>query len=232
MGGIPLFALVSIGIPPAISIKECEQIYQGIKKASRKYNVAILGGDTVASPQNLFISISLIGEVEKSKLTTRSKAQVGDRVLVSGHLGGSILKKHFSFQPRIELSRYLVNNFKISAMLDISDGLASEAIKLAKMSEKGILLLADKIPISSSVKKLNKKSRQDPLNQALYNGEDYELLFTTSPKNVSKIIRGAKNKLNIKVTDIGEITSKTKNYKLCYENKNIALKDQGFDHFR
>jgi len=230
MGGIPKFALISIGLPQKISVSQCKNLYQGIKKTADKYKVSILGGDTV-SAKELFISISLLGEVERKNLVTRNKAKEGDILLVSGSLGGTILKKHYSFSPQVDLSRYLVKHFKLSSMIDLSDGLASDAVKIAQKSQVGLILFGDDVPLSSDAKKLAKKTSKAPLCHALFDGEDYELLFTVPPRSVTKLIQQVKEKLKILITPVGKIVNKKEGYQLYSNHKYTKLHPKGFDHF-
>ncbi len=216
MGGIPKYGLVSLGLKKNTSLKFVDELYRGIKTIARKFDVKILGGDTVSSSK-LVINISLTGEVEKKYLTLRKGAKIGDKIYVTGRLGGSISGKHLSFIPRVKEARYLVKNLHPTAMIDISDGLLSDLKRICEASNVGARIEQSKIPVSREAVSLQ---------NALTGGEDFELLFTVS-KKYNNLIKSAK----FSITQIGEIT-KRGIILLDERNKNIHLKETGFDHFK
>ena len=216
MGGIPKYGLVSLGLKKNTSLKFVDELYCGIKTIARKFDVKILGGDTVSSSK-LVINIALTGEVEKKYLTLRKGAKIGDKIYVTGRLGGSISGKHLSFIPRVKEARYLVKNLHPTAMIDISDGLLSDLKRICEASNVGARIEQSKIPVSREAVSLQ---------NALTGGEDFELLFTVS-KKYNNLIKSAK----FSITQIGEIT-KRGIILLDERNKNIHLKETGFDHFK
>ena len=135
MGGVPVWAVVSVGLPKKLALETVSKIYSGIKKAAQEFNVNLVGGDT-SSADKLVIDVAMIGKVEKKKLALRSNAKLGDAVFVTGTLGGAVASgKHLNFTPRVKESQALVNNFKINAMMDISDGLSSDLKHILQMSK-------------------------------------------------------------------------------------------------
>lgn len=221
MGGLPKYALVSLGLPKDLPFKFIDTFYEGINFIAKRFKINIIGGDTNKS-EKIIIDISLIGEVEKENLILRDGAKEGDQIFVTGDLGGSIYKEHLEFLPRIEESRYLVKNFKINSMIDISDGLVSDLYKIIKSSKVGAVIYESLIPISKDAKSLN---------EALYMGEDFELLFSLSLEQAIRLIKSKRKNL-AKFNYIGEITNKRFGLKIITKKcEEKALKPIGFNHF-
>ena len=238
MGGIPKYALVGLGLKKETSVKFVDEIYRGIRSLAKKFKVKILGGDTVASSK-MVINITLSGEVEKKYLTLRNGAKIGDKIYVTGALGGSILGKHLSFIPRVKEARYLVKNLHPTSMIDISDGLLSDLKRVCEASKVGAKIYQEKIPLSKGVISLAKKKKEDPYQLALTGGEDFELLFTLShhpplyplPSREGKAEEGFILPSKVHITQIGQIT-KRGIVLLDEKNKIIHLSKIGFDHFK
>ncbi len=224
MGGIPLYAVISAGIPEGKE-KIIKQLLNGFKFMAEKYRFDIVGGNLTKS-NVLFIDVCIVGKVEKKYLKLRSGAKPGELIYITGTLGGSQIKKHLNIKPRIEEGRFLVKNFPVSSMIDISDGLSSDLITLAKESKVGFKIFLDKIPVSSEAKKIS-KTEKEAIFHALNDGEDYELVFTVPEKFRNKIPSRYKT---TKISLIGEIT-KVKRYTGIYKNKKIKIMPSGFDHF-
>ncbi len=245
MGGLPTFALVTIGLPKSISVESVISIYDGITAIGRRYRCKVIGGDTVFSPKRVFISIALLGEVEKKFLVKRSGAKHGDLIFVTGDLGEAqagleflkrnprkkspVIRKHLNPLPRIDEARTLVSDLKISSMIDISDGLSSELFHLAEESNLGAVIYQEKIPISSNCKKAGRFLGKPPLLWALSSGEEYELLFTVGRKELSRL---EKVKRKVRVSLIGEMVSKREGVVLQQKSgKKRKLTKTGFKHF-
>ena len=216
-GGLPRFALVSLGLPKRSSVRLIDEIYRGINYFAKKFGINIVGGD-LSSARQLTIDISLLGMVEKENLTLRSGARVEDIIFVTGSFGGSIRGKHLDFSPRLKEARFLVRNFKIGSMIDVSDGLAQDLGHILEASEVGGIIYEDLIPLSK---------RCRGLKDALYSGEDFELLFTLPLREARR--------LSVKRDDfipIGKIIQKKFGLHLMdrrgRENK---LNPRGFTHF-
>jgi len=216
--GLPRYCLVSLGIPLKTSVDFIDRLFKGMLDITRQYKINLAGGDLSRS-EKLIIDVSMLGIVEKKYLALRSGAKTGDIIFVTGELGGSILGKHLKFKPRLKEARFLVKNFKVNAMIDISDGLASDLGHILEQSSAGALIYADLIPVSKQAR---------GLNDALYMGEDFELLFTLSREEAKKI-------LNKRLTDfkpIGEIVDKKLGLRLIDKrNKERIIKPKGFKHF-
>jgi thiamine-monophosphate kinase len=175
--GVPRYALVCLGLPKRTPVKKVDRIYQGINSLARKYKINIVGGD-LSSADRLTIDISLIGQVEKKKLILRNGAKVGDIIFVTGSLGGTIKGKHLQFKPRLEEARFLVKNFRVNSMIDVSDGLSQDLGHILKQSSVGAVIYENLIPLSREAKSL-----QD----GLCSGEDFELVFTMGLKDARRL---------------------------------------------
>ena len=215
MAGVPTHAVVAVGLPKKYTGRFLKDLNRGIQGLARQFHVNVVGGDTNRS-EKVLLSVALLGEVEKGKALTRSGARVGDAVCVTGPLGGSYAsKKHLNFIPRIEEARYLARHFHIHAMMDISDGLASDARRLCEASGVGIRLEEKAIPVSRHAKHVR---------EALNEGEDFELLFTLSQKEVVRLPKHC--------SVIGSVTRESHGLKLLKQNGAVITLRGGFDHFQ
>ena len=256
MNGEAKQVTVSIGLSNRFGLEAIEELYKGIYLACKQYNVDLIGGDTSSSKQGLIISVTAIGEVAKDKVTYRSGAKFNDLLVVSGDLGRSFMglqllereKSVYTENPQIQpdlggndyvLERQLkpearkdiikqLEQFGIkpTAMIDISDGLASELIHICDQSECGANIYDEKIPIDHTTYQLARDFELDPSVVALNGGEDYELLFTVAQSDYDKI------KDNPHFTVIGHITDKASGINLIAKNgTSHELTAQGWDAF-
>ncbi len=234
MNATPTQVTVSIAFSNRFSVEALDELYEGIYAACEKYNVDLVGGDTSTSQKGLIISVTAIGEVTPNEWVTRSGAQKGDLVCVSGDLGGAFLgltllereKKIYlenpGVQPDLENETYIVgrmlkpearkdiiewlaeNNIMPTSMMDISDGLSSEILHICKQSNCGAVLYEEKIPVHEDARMFAYKLELDPTACALSGGEDYELLFTIKQSDYDKIV------LSEQISVIGYITEPEK----------------------
>ena len=216
-GGMPRYCLVSLGLPPKTDFNLVKEIYRGIKSLASKFKVNLVGGDTNSS-KNIVIDVTVIGEVKKKNLVLRNNAKKGDIIVVSGKLGGSIFGHHLNFTPRLKEAGFLVNNFKINSMIDISDGLSSDLGHIIKESRKGAIIFEDLIPKTKSI------------TSALNDGEDFELLFTLSPNEARRLFR-SKNKLKRLFSPLGVITEGGGIVLINSKGKQNKILPRGFVHF-
>lgn len=197
MGGLPRHALVTVAAPPDREARWLQAIYAGIKKCATRFGAGIVGGETARSPGPLFLSIALTGIVEKTRCVLRSGGRAGDALFVTGRLGGSIRGRHLTFTPRVEEARWLVENFRIRAMMDLSDGLAADLPRLARASRCGFETHEEKLPLNTRCTKEN----------ALADGEDYELLFALAPSDASALLNSWRKQFpKLPLTQIGALT--------------------------
>lgn len=209
MAGNPTAALITIALPAGFEDDRISRIYDGIKKLAGQFAVAIVGGETTTSKGGMLISIAMLGTIPKSRTLLRSGARVGDAVFVSGELGGSIFRKHLEFQPRIREAQFIADRFDIHALIDISDGLAGDLRHITTQSRCGAELLGSMIPISKTAKVAarNETTAKPALLAALTDGEDFELLFTVSPKDAVALKDAwAEQFTDLRLSCIGRIT--------------------------
>jgi thiamine-monophosphate kinase len=216
--GIPAHCLVSLGLPKKTSVSFTDKLFQGMLAMARKFNLNLVGGDLSSSPK-LVIDVSMLGFVEKKYFISRGNARAGDVIFVSGTLGGSIFGRHLKFTPRVKEARYLVENFRINAMIDVSDGLAQDLGHILRQSSKGAVLFEDLLPFDSRAK---------GLDDLLYSGEDFELLFTASRPQAEKILR----KSGRLFKPIGEIVGQGRGITLITTaGEERGIQPKGFRHF-
>ena len=243
MGGRPLYALVSLGIPRDTETESIVDLYKGMLELAKKHEVRIIGGDTVASPTTA-ITLTLIGEaVDEDKILKRSAAKPGDLIAVTGTFGASaaglammqrrltfdkkteaaLREAHFKPTPRINEGQVLTRN-GVKAAIDVSDGLLGDLEKMCLPSGVGAKLYSDRIPIHPAVLK---SFGNEAVRLALTGGEDYELIFTAPQKIVNVI----KRELACPVTVVGEIV-KSKGVEVLDEDGNeFSWSFAGWDHF-
>lgn len=225
MGGEPVSAVISLAMPSGTDAKFVNELIKGINSLAHRFSVDIVGGDTVSSPKAIVISVSVIGIAPREKVVFRSGAKVGDKILVTGALGGSIFKKQFNFIPRIKEAQWLTLHGRINAMMDITDGLSLDLYRLITKSKVGAKLWKESIPISADAYKT-----ENAFESALNDGEDFELLIVTS--DPEKLIKKWKNK-NVPLTVIGEITRERGKIKLINKyGKTKRIIPRGYEHFK
>ena len=213
MGGDPLDAVITVAISPDRELGWLTDLYAGLNEAAARYGVNLVGGETSRSPGPVFVSVALTGKIEKERLVVRSGGKIGDRLYVTGRLGGSLQGKHLSFEPRLAESRWLTQNFKLHAMIDLSDGLGSDLPRLAKASGTGFEIDFSALPKNAGCSE----------EQALTDGEDYELLFAVSEEDGAKLEADwIKAFSELPLTRIGRLT----------ERNGDPLIKPGYDHFR
>lgn len=226
MGGVPRWAVVSIGLRRGTDARWVKQLYAGLQAAATAFGCQIVGGDTTHVRHDQFVVVALVGEVERTRLTLRSGAKVGDSILVTGTLGGSLRGKHLSFTPRIHEARWLVGHFPVHAMIDLSDGLSSDLYRLAEASPRGIAfeIYAAEIPIS--------RAARGSLSAALRDGEDFELLFTLDPRHVTALRQKWARRFRTELTEIGRVVNSKHRVALIQrDGSRQPLTAAGYDHF-
>lgn len=196
MSGVPQFALVTLIVPADRALAWTKKIYRGLETAARTFDVAIVGGETSNIRSSAVISVSLTGFVEKNRWVGRGGGKAGDDLFVTGRLGGSLGGRHLKFTPRIEEARWLTRHFRIHAMMDLSDGLGADLPRLARASGLGFEVDQNVVPRNPGCS----------INQAIADGEDYELLFAVSAKTSAELQRRWRKRWPLKLTRIGRLT--------------------------
>ncbi len=186
MTGTPTHALVTLGLCEKHKSAFVEKIFKGLRDIAAEYNVNIVGGETTTLPK-LTLSISLLGTCFKPIL--RNGSQPGDAIFVTGEVGGSIIRHHLEFTPRIKEAHWLAENFDLHAMIDLSDGLATDLRHLLHKN-RGAEILTKTLPVRREARLLAKENPggKTALLAALTDGEDYELLFTVAAKHAVTLL--------------------------------------------
>ena len=247
MGGVPRFALISLALARGVSRRWVKSFYMAIYHLADRYGVAVLGGDTAIVPARTTVDVVLIGEVPKGKALLRSGAKAGDQIFVSGRLGCSALglrllregarpqtawakaalQAHLRPEPRCALGQFLATRGLASALIDISDGLSTDLARLCGASKVGARISEASLPIP--VIGQPRPAALEPLQLALHDGEDYELLFTVPPgklRQIPKQFRG------VSLHCIGVVESSKRIYLVRPSGDAKILKPSGFDHFQ
>lgn len=230
MGGTPLWILVDLVAPAATPLARIRGLYAGLIAAARKWDLAILGGDT-AEGDTLELHITGVGRIPRGAAILRSGARAGDLVYVTGALGGAYLpgsRHHLLFEPRLAAGRFLAENKFATAMMDLSDGLAADLPRLLDASRRGVRLEAAAIPLSRAA-----RATPHPLHHALCDGEDFELLFTVAPRNRARFAAAWQRKFpRLPATCIGEILADPKRRTLVLPSGVSApFRPGGYQHF-
>ena len=227
MATIPFAAVAAVALPRQFSSEELKKLHKGILEAGDKFNCRLIGGDITSWQTDcgkLAVNITMLSKPAKTPPITRSKAKVGDIICVSGTLGASIAGKHISFTPRVYEALEIAALAEPTAMMDISDGISTDLTHLARLSKVGAVIYEKDLPISDAAMKTS-----SPVEAALNDGEDFELLFTLSRENFKKLKKSWK--MSTPITAIGEITASG----LKIINKDGVAKEltpKGFDHIR
>ncbi|MBC7325612.1 MAG: thiamine-phosphate kinase, partial [Moorella sp. (in: Bacteria)] len=252
MGGIPEQALVSLGLRPEQQVDFVDKLYAGLRECGRRFGVNIVGGDTVASPRAMVINLAILGRVEKESCLYRNGARPGDILLVTGDLGGAAAgldtllsprpapvaavtyarERHFRPTPRVAEIRAALPFGGITAADDISDGLVAEIYAVARASGVGIILEAAAIPIAPATRELAVVYNKDPLDYALYGGEDFELLLACRPEKVEAVRKAITATCRTAVTPVGRVVPATEGITMVVNGQRISLNPGGYNHFR
>ncbi len=215
MSGIPEFTLVTLAIEGRRRVSWVEKLYRGLTRAAARFQVAVVGGETSDTRGSTIVAISAAGYVERDRCVWRSGGNANDDLFVTGRLGGSIRSRHLKFIPRIDEARWLTSHFHIHAMIDLSDGLGTDLPRLARASKLGFVIEQNALPLAPGCSP----------EQAISDGEDYELLFALSPRNREALEKKWASAFpKIPLTRIGQLTAKREIGKAKFR--------AGYVHFR
>jgi thiamine-monophosphate kinase len=197
---VPQFALITLIVPEQTEVAWVQGLYRGLRQAANRFKVSIVGGETSNTPGPIAISVSVIGFVEKLRAASRRGGRSGDDLFVTGRLGGALRRKHLKFVARIVESRWLTKNFSIHAMIDLSDGLGADLPRLARASKVGFDIELENLPVAHGA----------TIDNAISEGEDYELLFAVSPRDRNSLERQWQRKFpRLLLTRIGSLNRKS-----------------------
>src|SRR5437667_5235108 len=212
---LPQFALITLIASKETESRSVNKLYRGLRKAAARFKVNIVGGETSSTLGPVVISVSVVGFVEKDRRVSRKGGKVGDDLFVTGTLGGAVKRKHLQFVPRIVESRWLTKHFSIHRMMDLSDGIGAPLPRLARPNKLGFTIEMERLPLNRGIR----------IDNAISEGEDYELLFAISPRDRDLLEREWQKKFpKLPLTRIGRLNRKSK------------IKDQklprGYVHFQ
>jgi thiamine-monophosphate kinase len=209
MGGTAAHAVITLALPQDFTPAYVQELYQGLNALAREHGVAIVGGETTTNAERYLVSVALTGWVDRQLCLLRSGARPGQAIFVTGELGGSLAGRHLDFEPRLAEGRWLAAHFKPTAMIDLSDGLASDLRHLLAFGGLGADLLETAIPVSRAAKVRARQSTlaKPPLVAALTDGEDFELLFTVATTRAVPLVDAWKAAFpKVRLSCIGRIT--------------------------
>jgi thiamine-monophosphate kinase len=218
MGAQPQWLLVNVVARPEQDARMLEDIYSGMNALCHRFGATLIGGD-VARGHSLELHVFGTGTVPAGTALLRSGAAAGDQLFVTGALGGSIQGRHLDFIPRVAEGLFLRESGCITSMMDISDGLATDLRHILKCSGVGALLDAERIPLNGT------------LDQALYDGEDFELLFTVRPDQTDTLLAAWSEHFDAKLYAIGKMTDEKHTLRLNQAGRAQVLNARAFEHF-
>lgn len=226
MGARPLGALISLAVPPETPVRWIDRLYAGLAECAATYGCPVVGGDTVRAPRVIALSVTALGSVPAGRAVRRSGARKGDLLCVTGVLGDSaagmaLLERgerrsrasaplfdwHRRPRPPVEAGSALAEAGLATAMLDLSDGLASDLQHISRGSRVGARVELERLPISDAARRAAEKLGQDPVDWALHGGEDYQLLFTVPPERFADV-PPALGPLGVTATIIGRMAGR------------------------
>jgi thiamine-monophosphate kinase len=251
MGGEPVGSFLSLAIPKETDVEYLDSFLKGYLELSEKYNIPLLGGDTTKSLKHLTINVCVIGKCERGKAKRRNMAMTHDIICVTGFLGDSagglqilldklpetpdneyLLTKHHLPEPRLNEGLYLGDLSGVHSMMDISDGIASDLVHILKASGKSAIINIEKLPVSDALKRASGKYDWNTEELAISGGEDYELLCTIAPEEFQNVSNSFLSDFGKPLFPVGTIAEGSPCIQWFKNNKEIILKNRGYDHFR
>lgn len=204
MGAIPHSAFISVSLPRR-GAAWTQEFFQGLFDLAKEFNIAIAGGDTNSWDGPFVVNVTAIGTPGPGGVITRSGAKPGDWVFATGEFGGSIKSHHLTFMPRVKETLQLTQHVEVHAMIDVSDGLAADLRHILEASNVGAIVDAASIPISTAARELAATDGKSPLEHALGDGEDFELIFCVSAQDGQRLLDHPLG--GVQCTSIGVITA-------------------------
>ncbi|MCY3714132.1 MAG: thiamine-phosphate kinase [Gemmatimonadetes bacterium] len=253
MGGVPRHALTTLCLPVHRSMEDVEALYAGFHDLAGHdgHPVSIVGGDMSSTDGPTVVSITVSGEAAEERITRRSGAGAGDILCVTGHLGASetglrllrlarerpadrfegVLCRHRTPVPRVREGVLLANSGWVRAMIDVSDGLSSDALHVGRDSGVGLNLNGNALPIAEETRRAMEELRLDPIGTALESGEEFELLCAVAPEGVERLAAELAERTGTALTPIGECLSADRGYTFTDHTGNRPLRPEGYEHF-
>lgn len=250
MGGKPVGSFLSVAIPSDVDVEYLDSFMEGYHQLSNLHKTPLLGGDTTKSLQHLAINVCAIGECPKGRAKLRSSAKPGDLICVTGSLGSSaaglqallqgikkdddvrsLIEGHHQPDVRVNEGLLLAGTAGVNAMMDISDGIASDLLHILKASGCGATVDIDKLPISETMSKVAISCGWNKYQLAATGGEDYELLLTISPEYYNEVSTAFSAAFNIPLTAIGKIVAGAPTISWRFNGRPTNESLHGFNHF-
>ncbi|GAE27276.1 thiamine-monophosphate kinase [Halalkalibacter wakoensis JCM 9140] len=250
MGAIPTYYLVSVAVPPTWTEEELSEIYEGMNELAKRYEIDLIGGDTVSSNDALVITVTAIGKVEQGKAIFRSDARADDIVFLTGYVGGSaagldvlfekgfnglfsdkekqLVKAHQEPTPHVEAGRILAKSNARISLNDVSDGVASEANELAEASQARLIIEQERIPLHPA---MSEYSVERQLKFAMFGGEDFVLIGTV-PKEKKEEISTQFRKSGLPFHEIGFMEAGEPSVFIKEGNERKKIQKHGYNHFQ
>jgi len=222
MCGLPTYVIISIVAPKSFRLNDLKQLYDGMLSISNSYNCSIVGGDFISHDGPLAINVTVLGQAKQEQLRFRFGTDANDHIFVSGALGGSRRGHHLTFEPRVELGQILGDNADVHSVTDITDGLVIDLHSILSAGNYGATLIESDIPTSKHL-----VNGQTAVEAALYDGEDFELLFTASSEYAGHLENNAGV---IPITKIGYVTQNPEFLLLTESGETKALDVRGYSH--
>jgi len=252
MGGRPRYALLSLGLPGGYEESWLKEFMAGFLDRLGEFDTILIGGDTVRTAAGIVLSVTVLGEAAENEVLLRSTARIGDLILVSGPLGEAgaglelcrqghcagtdgrwsrLLAAHLDPQPEVTLGLVLARSGLVSAMMDLSDGLATDLANLCRESGVGAEVDGAALPISEETRQAAEFLHADALSWALGGGEDYRLLFTVAFDQLETLQALASRELGRELYPVGRIVAEP-GVRLLAGATSREISDLGYDHFR
>ncbi|MBI4011182.1 MAG: thiamine-phosphate kinase [Candidatus Rokubacteria bacterium] len=252
MGGEPRFALLALALPPGTTVGDVDELYAGLLEMASRYHVELIGGDTCAAPDRIVLTLTLVGQVDGPPVR-RSGARPGDAILVTGTLGASaaglaalergplpvahdvaasVLRAHRLPTPRVAEGRLVRASGAATAMIDLSDGLATDLAHVAAESGVGARVWLPALPVSDATRQVARAVGEVPWHWAVSGGEDYELLFTAAAGRAAAVAARVTSETGTPVSLIGEVRPADEGIVFLDEAGRPVDVRPGFEHFR
>ncbi len=226
MAARPTAALVGLVLPRAGGDGLASELLEGLAELAGEFSVAVVGGDTNVWDGPLVVSVTVLGEPVGGRVVTRRGARPGDWILVTGELGGSLSGRHLTFRPRVDEALRLHAAVSLHAMIDVSDGLCADLEHILEESGVGAVLEADRIPVSEEA--CRAADGRSPLDHALSDGEDFELLFTVSPEDGQRLLSSPP--FSLRLSCIGRVVAERSVVLRLSDGSTVPLPPAGWRH--
>lgn len=226
MAASPRACVVSAVLPVGTSFATFDALSRGLARAARRFGCAVVGGDTSVAPGPLVLTVSAVGEPGPWGILTRAGARPGDLLSVTGRLGGSILGRHLTFRPRVREAQVLARLGVPRAMMDLSDGLSTDLRRLCAQSGCGAEIDAGRVPVHRDAVRAG--GPRSPLEHALRDGEDFELLLAHRP--LAARTRAALRRARVSLVPVGRVVPASAGITLVTNGIVSALRPGGYDH--